>query len=590
MTPSMFSVTAWASIRSGKMSDAWRAVASRKQEERTSRIPSAWRLTDEATTRRSVLDVPRQCGLLTNQELNITEAHDATALVEQIARGLLKSEDVVRAFCKRAAIAHQVTNCLTEILFDDAIVRAQYLDSYLERTGQPIGPLHGIPISLKDTFKIRGYDASVGVAALCHKPADANSALVDLLVSLGAVLYCKTNIPQTMMALDSHNNVFGRTINPANKDLTAGGSSGGEGALIAMRGSILGIGTDVGGSIRVPAMANGLYGVKPSHGRVPYGGQEGGMKPGSSKYGIESTAGPIATSIRDCELLLKAVANGSPEIFDADVIPQNWDQQTPLHKTGPLRIGIARTDGHVKPLPPIEKLLSEVAQTLHSSPHNIELVEIDLSALLPRALKTFNGITSIDGANAWFDLLAETNEPLSPWLQGRLTRRPKKSIDDVRALQHQKLDLQAAFLAVWRESGGHWLTDASEAHLGDRTLDALICPVAPHPVAPVDRWNTVNYTAAFNLLDVAAGVLPVRPFARKDLLGEVPDSAPLNGWDKINRELWTKVDREVYLDSPLSVQVVCPRLAERRLVEVMARVGEALRPLRGGGARSESKL
>lgn len=135
------------------------------------------------------------------------------------------------------------------------------MDAHLASGEQPLGPLHGVPVSLKDTFKVRGYDASIGIAALAFKPATENSVLVDCLLSAGAVLYCKTNVPQTLMALDSHNNVFGRTINPLNTAVTAGGSSGGEGALIAMRGSILGVGTDVGGSIRIPAMCDTFRGA-----------------------------------------------------------------------------------------------------------------------------------------------------------------------------------------------------------------------------------------------------------------------------------------------------------------------------------------
>ena len=161
------------------------------------------------------------------------------------------------AFCKRAAIAHQLTNCLTEIFFDDALVRAKFLDEEYARTSKMLGPLHGVSISLKDTFKVRGYDASIGIASLAENPAQENSLLVDVLLQQGAVLYCKTNVPQMLIALDSDNNVFGRVLNLRNRHVTAGGSGGGEGALIALRGSVLGVGTDIGGSIRIPAMCNG---------------------------------------------------------------------------------------------------------------------------------------------------------------------------------------------------------------------------------------------------------------------------------------------------------------------------------------------
>lgn len=132
-------------------------------------------------------------------------------------------------------------NCLTEIFFDDALERAKRLDKHLEEQGFPIGPLHGVPISLKDSYNIPGFDSSSGIAALCFRPAKEKSSIVTALEDAGAVFYCKTNIPQTMMSLDSVNHIWGRVLNPANGILTAGGSSGGEGALIAMRGSLLGI-------------------------------------------------------------------------------------------------------------------------------------------------------------------------------------------------------------------------------------------------------------------------------------------------------------------------------------------------------------
>ncbi|KAG9779651.1 general amidase-like protein, partial [Aureobasidium melanogenum] len=295
----------------------WQSIARRKQQEQLNSIPKDWILkTRPAANRNNVLAIPRECGLLSAREIELTERYDATALVQELAAKRLKSVDVVTAFCKRAAIAQQLTSCLTEIMFDEAIARAKQLDDHLARTGKPMGPLHGLPISVKDSFKIIGKDASIGYASLCFKPAESNSALVEMLLQAGAVIHCKTNVPLTLQALDSHNNVFGRVLNPANLNLTAGGSSGGEGALIAMRGSVLGAATDVGGSIRIPAMCNGLVGVKPSHGRIPYAGQESGGIPGTETLGIRAVAGPIAHSVRDCELFFKVIGDLEPWTFD----------------------------------------------------------------------------------------------------------------------------------------------------------------------------------------------------------------------------------------------------------------------------------
>lgn len=142
------------------------------------------------------------------------------------------------------------------------------------------------------------------------------------------------------------------------------------------------------------------------------------------------------------------------------------------------------------------------------------------------------------------------------------------------------MELQASFLRVWEEKGGYWLTDASRSHRGERFLDALIMPLAPHPILPIDRWNTVNYTAALNLLDLPSGVLPVRSFDEADMAGTIPDSKALNRWDEINREPWTDVDLKVYSGSPLSIQVITPRLTERRLLDVMHAVSTILEPLK----------
>jgi Asp-tRNA(Asn)/Glu-tRNA(Gln) amidotransferase A subunit family amidase len=151
---------------------------------------------------------------------------------------------------QRAAVAQQALNCLTEIFFNEAIQRAEFLDDEFQKTGRPIGPLHGLPVSLKDCFNFAGIDSTIGMTGHAFQPEKRNSVVVDILLRLGAVLYVKTNVPQSMMTPDTENFTFGRTRNPRSKHLTAAGSSGGLGALVAFRGSLAGIGTDAGGSVR----------------------------------------------------------------------------------------------------------------------------------------------------------------------------------------------------------------------------------------------------------------------------------------------------------------------------------------------------
>lgn len=231
----------------------WQKKAAAKREANVKKIPKEWLLPAEflkgnETSNVSVLDVPAKCGILTPEEVIVTQNFDAVSLAKVVQVGALKAEGVAIAFCKRAAIAQQLTNCLTETFFDDAIKRGKWLDEYMAKHGKPVGPLHGIPISIKDPFNYTGVQATLGMISYLDRPAATeNSPLIDILLELGAILYCKTNIPQTMMTADSDNNTFGRTLNPHRLSLGAGGSSGGEGALVAMRGSVIGVGTDIGG-------------------------------------------------------------------------------------------------------------------------------------------------------------------------------------------------------------------------------------------------------------------------------------------------------------------------------------------------------
>lgn len=550
-------------LKDDKMPAAWETIAAQKQKAQKEAIPEEWLLKSlPPALQLDVRGVPASCGILSAKEIEITEKHDATSLILALRERKYTAVEVATAFCKRAAIAQQLTSCLTEIFFDRALTRAKHLDAYFERTGRPSGPLHGLPISVKDSFDIVGLDSSIGIAALANKPATKNAALVDILLKAGAILHVKTNVPQTLMALDSINNIFGRVLNPANRLLTAGGSSGGEGALVALRGSLLGVGTDIGGSIRIPAMCNGLWGIKPSVGRVPYGGHICAMRKGDGKLGLSSAAGPLATSLRDCELFLKVVAESEPWETQADVVPGFWESQGSAGgQWEPPVFGVLRTDNNTTPLPPVAKTLDEAVQALKSA--GLDVFEVDSSAF-QKCQGLANKFFSAGGDNAMLDLLESTGEPLIPWLASRITRRPAKGVTFLEDRQVEREQLIAEMLKCFRTNDG-------------RRIDVILCPVAPHPVPEVDRWNATGYTSSFVLLDWATGVLPVRKCTKKDIELEM-DGEAKGSWDKRNRELWDKktVDRELYVGSPLSVQVLAPRLQERRLVEGMKIIEKVL--------------
>jgi amidase len=133
----------------------------------------------------------------------------------------------------------------------------------------------------------------MGYVSWLGKYDEEDSVLTALLRKAGAVFYVKTSVPQTLMVCETVNNIIGRTTNPRNKNWSCGGSSGGEGAMIGLRGGVIGVGTDIGGSIRIPSAFNFLYGIRPSHGRMPYGKMANSMM---GQETVHSVVGPIAHS------------------------------------------------------------------------------------------------------------------------------------------------------------------------------------------------------------------------------------------------------------------------------------------------------
>ncbi|MCJ1227763.1 hypothetical protein MMC12_004422 [Toensbergia leucococca] len=486
---------------------AYQTISAQKLASLAALLPKEWQIPTSqlpSPSLENILHIPSTCGILTPREIRITEGYSARVLAAAMAEREYTAVEVTTAFCKRATISHQLTSCLTEPLFASALRRASFLDAHLLRTGTPLGPLHGLPISLKDTFNITGTDSSVGIAALAFQPATTSANIATLLLEAGAVIHCKTNVPQTMMALDSVNFVFGRTLNPGGRGKwTAGGSSGGEGVLVAMRGCVFGVGTDVGGSVRIPASVNGVVGFKPSVGRVPNKGCQTGRLPANGAVGVESCAGVLARGVEDVGTFLECVEEARAWEVDAGVLPGRWwSAEEGLAGRRP-RIGVLWDDGVVVPLPPVKRVLADVVERLRGS--GIEVVEVQ-PGRLGECQNLANKLFGIEGGAHLWSLLDRTGEPLIPWLQGKMKRGMPQSIDALRDLCARRDELRDAMAgAFWRDGNGH----------GDRE----------------------------------------------------------------------SVDRRDYLGSPLAVQVVAPRLQERRLWDVMGVIEEAVRGLGGREAK-----
>ncbi|KAJ5861242.1 Amidase [Penicillium soppii] len=502
-----------------------------------------------------IIDVPREH--LTQPEQIITET-SAEALVTALAAGKLSATAVTEAFLRRAAIAQKLTNCIYELLPERARARAQELDKYFAEHGKPSGPLHGLPISIKAHVGLTGRDLAAGfVGWLSHtSPGDAN--IVKILLDAGAVVYARTTEPQGLMALETCSNITGTTTNPHNTALTPGGSSGGESALQALYGSPLGIGSDIGGSIRSPAANCGLYGLKPSTGRLPL--------IGCSAYvlGCETvlgTLGPISPTFGGIELFMKTVIESKPWVNDSMMLPIPWrDQEEHIHKGGKkLTVGVMWTDDVVTPAPAVTRALKEMVERLEAV-DNIQVIEWK-AYQQKEALEILTKLYAPDGGKAFARHLESSGEPFLPLQAWTLRDTP-----GIEELTHQ---------GVWDWTGKReffryaylqeWNTVAPE-------MDVILCPAFPTPAPLHDTSRYWGYTSLFNLLDYSALVFPVTKIdPERD--AKDPTYTPKNEMDKWAYEHYDPVKQK---DAPVSLQLVAKKLEEEKLLQAFGEIKEKI--------------
>lgn len=500
--------------------DTWQTVAARKQAERLNRIPEEWiipvSLLPDAKTD-DVSTFPQTSGFFTKRELELTDA-TASEVVRKIAKREWTSVEVTSAVCKRAAVAQQLVNCLTEICFDEALDRAEALDRKMRESG-PVGPLHGLPISLKDQFHVPGLDTTIGYISRAETPMRSASTLVELLLNAGAVLYAKTNVPATLMSGETVNNVFGRSLNPYNRKLTPGGSSGGESALVAFGGSYLGVGTDIGGSIRMPCHMTGIFGLRPSHGRVSY------QNVGNTYVGQEaviSSAGPMCRSPEDIHLFMTSILAQKPWLQDPQCLPMPWRaEQEMLPKK--LCFGWSLDDDRVQATPPVRRALEMVRDKLLAAGHEVIIFK---PYEMLEAQDISQKMLTADGGEEFQRETQVYDEPLHPEVEEWLRKSAiaaKTSVSETWQTQHRRTLFAQRWLQRWEET-------ADVTGTG-RPMDGLIMQTLPFPAVMHDSKWPSYHGALSPLLDLTTGSFPV---TRVDLeIDGVPDDwHPLSEKDR----------------------------------------------------------
>ncbi|KAJ4184750.1 hypothetical protein NW767_013046 [Fusarium falciforme] len=516
---------------------------------------------DLASLPLNVLPVPRSCGLLTDLELDLTENHDATDLLQMLAKQQVTARALLTAFRKRATIAQQCTNCLTELV-SQAVDDAKACDEYLARTGHTMGPLHGLPISVKEQIAISGLCTNAGFVAWVRNLSAEDANVVQSLKRLGAVIFARTNQSRSLMHLETSNNIYGATVHPMNRKLTVGGSSGGEVALMAMKGSPLGVGGDIGGSIRVPAALNGIYGLLPSPGRIS---GEGVMIPTSGCDSIVGTLGPFARSLRDLELFCNAYSSSSPWIEDIFLVPS--DILSPaigrqLDPSASLRVGILLDDGVVSPLPPIRRVLDKVRSRLKCK------ASVQVKAFTPwDHAKAWRIVASNYFEDASADIRktchagSEPLEHFTEWILNECEISASQAGSTLQTRRATRDAFRRLYAAHWRRAD----------------VDVIVSPVTPSTAPPLGTSRYWGYSAIWNLLQYTAVAIPAAALVgegngAQDLAKEVYE--PKN---ETEAQIYRQYSAATSEGMPVGIQVVAPRLHESLVMAAARIIEEALK-------------
>ncbi|KAG5419553.1 hypothetical protein I9W82_003321 [Candida metapsilosis] len=419
--------------------------------------------------------------LLTPEEFEITDS-TATEIVKNIGDGKWTAVQVFKAFAHRGTIAHQFTNCAHQLFVDEGLKHAQKLDEYQKKNGKLIGPLHGVPISLKEQSGYKGKITHAGYVGLIDNIAPKHSVTTQILSDLGAVFYIRTTQPQTLMHLCSGNNFSEKTKCPFNIALSSGGSSSGEGAVVSFGGSAIGIGSDIGGSVRSPAAFSGCHGLRPTTRRLS---TLGGVSSGAGQESVPSVFGPLARSIGDIEHMMKVTINeGHPWDYDNWSLYMPWREVSkPVAKD--LTIAVIRDNGLVRPSPPIRRGVDTVVKKLKEA--GVNIIEFN-PPNIELAIKTAVQLFASDGNEKQRELLAKSGEPLQMLTKWGLNygEEVNYTIQD-----HRKLN-------ATRDALRNEYNDYMVQNKVDFILSPAYNNVAPRPTEAYN-WS---YTTLFNLLDL----------------------------------------------------------------------------------------
>jgi fatty acid amide hydrolase len=503
----------------------------------------------------------------------------AGELARLIAAGSISSAQAVEAHIERIERVNPSLNAVVVKRYAQARAEAREADRRAA-TGEPVGPLHGVPVTVKECLDLAGTPSTFGLSARATDAVDTDDPYVARLRAAGAIVLGKTNVSQLLLALESTNPVYGRSSNPWNLDRSPGGSSGGEGAIIAAGGSALGLGTDIGGSVRIPAAFCGIASLKPTQGRTPDRGR--GSVP-IGQRAVVSQIGVLARTVDDVALGFGVVA-GSRESDLEPAVALGDHRSVDVSR---LRVAVYEDDGAYATGPAVRRAVREAAAILAAAGARItpwtppaaqDAVDLYFGLLTAdrgRGLSALVRGQKVDPTIAPLITFGQRSRPVLAALRALLAAAGQRgSSDKLRAFGHgdtahywdlvaRQLDYRERFLrAMESDDGG--------------PFDVVLGPPCAVPAythgASRDLGLLGSYSLLANLLGFPAGVVPVTRVRPEEGTQRPP-----------SRDMVTAAARRVEQDAtglPLGVQILTRPWREDVALA-------AMRAVESGASRSE---
>lgn len=405
-------------------------------------------------------------------------------LIELIQNKEISSEELVKGCLERIEDVNPKINAVVQLRAEEALQEAQEADAALAK-GESKGILHGIPMTIKDSLDTAGVISTGGTLGRKDFIPEKDATAVKRLKDEGAILLGKTNTPELTLSFETYNLVYGRTSNPYHVEHSSGGSSGGAAAIVASGGAPFDIGSDYGGSIRLPSHACGVAGIKPTSGRVPRTGHIIPFAAGATD--AYQQLGPIARKVEDLALLLGIIAG------------PDWQDPTipPMPKANPddidlsqLRVAFYTDNGTMTPTPEIMQIVRDVAKSLEG---HVASVEEKRPKRMEETWDLWRSLHNADGGYGVLEILEKAGT--------KKTSPNTRTVDD--EATGKEFGRRLREVDMFRSQMLGFM----------KNYDVIICPVNANPAIKhqtlPEFMEGFSYTATYNLTGWPGAVVRV---------------------------------------------------------------------------------